>query len=164
MKNSCYILMGVCGCGKSTIGAMLAERSRGAFLDGDAYHPQANVDKMAAGEPLDDNDRAGWLEAIATAIDTHEGPWPLFFACSALKRKYRDTLRSGERGDGVSVVHLSGTRELLEARMSAREGHFMKARMLDSQFADLEELEADEAGFVADIARAPEEIVMEILD
>ena len=151
--------MGVCGCGKSTIGALLAERCDGAFLDGDAYHPPENVEKMSAGHPLDDADREGWLLAIRDAIDAHGAPWPLFFGCSALKRRYRDLLRGGGRGAEVSFIHLAGSRELLDARMAARQGHFMKARMLDSQFADLEALQEDEPGFAVDIAPSPERIV-----
>ena len=163
MPNT-YILMGVCGCGKSTLGAMLAERSGGAFLDGDPFHPAASVAKMSKGDPLDDADREGWLMAIRDAVDAHAGPWPLFIGCSALKRKYRDLLRGGERGPGVRFVHLSGSRELLDARMAAREGHFMKAGMLDSQFADLEELGGDEPGFAVDITPSPEDIVALIAD
>ena len=92
--------MGVCGCGKSTIGAMLAERTGGAYLDRDDFHPAENKAKMGKGTPLNDGDREDWLSAIRDAVDAHVGPWPLFFGCSALKRKYREALKSGERGAG----------------------------------------------------------------
>ncbi len=149
------VLMGVCGCGKSTVGALLAERAGGVFLDGDAFHPPENVAKMAEGTPLGDADRAGWLAAIRDAADAHPGPWPLWIGCSALKRRYRETLRGGARGKAVRFVHLDGSKELLEKRMGAREGHFMKAGMLESQRRDLEPLGEDEAGFRIDIAPGP---------
>lgn len=154
--------MGVCGCGKTTIGGMLAEATGGMFIDGDGFHPERNVAKMSAGTPLDDDDRTGWLVAIRAAADQHPGPWPLLIGCSSLKRKYRDLLRGGERGACVYFVHLSGTPSLIKERMEQRRGHFMKAGMLESQFADLEDLESDEAGFTVDITPDPGEIVQQI--
>lgn len=141
---------------------MLAQGAGGTFLDGDRFHPPQNVTKMANGAPLDDDDRDGWLLAIRAAADQHPGPWPLFMGCSTLKRKYRDLLRGGERGAGVHFIHLAGTPSLIAGRMETRAGHFMKAGMLDSQFADLEALENDEAGFTVDITPSPEEIVQQI--
>jgi len=141
---------------------MLAQGAGGTFLDGDRFHPPQNVTKMGDGTPLDDDDRESWLLAIRAAADKHPGPWPLFMGCSALKRKYRDLLRGGGRGAGVHFIHLAGTPSLIKERMENRAGHFMKAGMLDSQFADLEALENDEAGFTVDITPSPEEIVQQI--
>jgi gluconokinase len=157
-----FFLMGVCGCGKSTIGGMLAEETGGTFIDGDPFHPEQNVAKMSEGIPLDDNDREGWLVAIRSAADQHPGPWPLLIGCSALKRKYRDLLRGGKRGAGVYFIHLSGSPSLIKERMGNRAGHFMKAGMIESQFADLEALAGDETGFTVDITPSPEEIVQQI--
>ena len=155
--------MGVCGCGKSTVGALLAQRTGGTYLDGDHFHPPENKRKMGSGVPLDDGDREGWLTAIRDAVDTHSGSWPLFFGCSALKRKYRDLLRSGELGGRVQFIHLVGRRELLEERMLAREGHYMKVGMLESQFADLEPLGEGEVGFDVDVSERPAEIADRVL-
>lgn len=155
--------MGVCGCGKSTVGTMLADQTGGRYLDGDDFHPPENKAKMGKGIPLDDADREGWLAAIRDAIDAHPGPWPLSIGCSALKRKYREVLRGGSRGASVQFIHLTGARELLEQRMQAREGHYMKAGMLDSQLAALEQLETDEPGFAIDVRPSPQAIVTEIL-
>ena len=154
--------MGVCGCGKSTIGGMLAEATGGTFIDGDRFHPEQNVAKMSMGTPLDDNDREGWLVAIRAAADQHPGPWPLLIGCSALKRKYRDLLRGGGRGACVFFIHLSGSPSLIKERMEQRAGHFMKAGMLESQFTDLESLAKDEAGSTVDITPPPGEIVQQI--
>ena len=156
------LLMGVCGCGKSTIGTMLAEATGGTFIDGDRFHPEQNVAKMSMGTPLDDHDREGWLVAIRSAADQHPGPWPLLIGCSALKRKYRDLLRGGERGACVYFIHLSGSPSLIKERMEQRAGHFMKAGMLESQFTDLESLAKDEAGSTVDITPSPGEIVQQI--
>ncbi|NQD87925.1 glycosyl hydrolase [Paenarthrobacter sp. CM16] len=153
------VVMGVAGCGKSTVGAALAERIGAGFLDGDSLHPQANIDKMASGTPLNDDDRAPWLAEIGRRFPASNSA--LVIACSALKRSYRDIIRSAD--PTVVFVHLHGTRELLNARMTARPGHFMPASLLDSQLATLEPLEDDEAGIVVDIAQSVEEIVKEAL-
>ena len=92
LKNKTYIIMGVCGCGKSSVGDLLASNTEGAFIDAVSFHPPKNVEKMSAGVPLNDQDRKKWLIAIGQAIKAHEGPWPLFFGCSALKRKYRNLI------------------------------------------------------------------------
>ncbi|MCP4847378.1 MAG: gluconokinase [Verrucomicrobiaceae bacterium] len=155
--------MGVCGCGKTTIGAMLAKKTRGIFIDGDQFHPEQNVAKMSAGLPLDDDDRKDWLVAIRTTADKHPGPWPLLIGCSSLKRKYRNLFRRGKHGARFCFIHLSGSPSLIQERMEQRSGHFMKAGMLDSQFADLETLAVDEAGLTVDITPSPEEIVEKIL-
>lgn len=141
---------------------MLAQETGGTFLDGDRFHPPQNVAKMSAGTPLDDDDREGWLLAIRKATDEHAGPWPLFIGCSALKRKYRDLLRGGARGADVHFIHLAGTPSLIAGRMKTRTDHFMKTGMLESQFADLEILENNEAGFTVDITPSPQEIVQQI--
>lgn len=154
--------MGVCGCGKTTLGGLVAARAGGSYLDGDDFHPASNKAKMAAGGALDDADRAGWLAALREAIDAHAGPWPLFVGCSALKRKYRDILRGGARGAGVRFVYLKGSRALLAERLGARRGHYMKAGMLESQLADLEEPDAEEGAVTVDITPPPVEIAAAI--
>jgi len=152
------VVMGVAGCGKSTVGADLAERLGAEFLDGDSLHPQSNIDKMASGTPLNDDDRAPWLAEIGRRFTASNSA--LVIACSALKRSYRDIIRSGD--PSVVFVHLYGTRELLNERMNARPGHFMPASLLDSQLATLEPLQDDEAGIVLDIALSVEAIVDEV--
>ena len=154
--------MGVCGCGKTTVGELLATHAGGIFIDGDSLHPPENVAKMSTGSPLDDDDRAGWLAAIRTKADEHPGPWPLLIACSALKRKYRDLLCQGKRGEKFYFIHLSGSPSLIKERMENRTDHFMKAGMLKSQFSDLETLGEDEQGFTVDISPPPKEVVSKI--
>ncbi|MBT2584985.1 glycosyl hydrolase [Arthrobacter sp. ISL-95] len=149
--------MGVAGCGKSTIGAALAERLGAEFLDGDSLHPHANIDKMASGTPLNDDDHAPWLAEIGRRFPASNSA--LVIACSALKRSYRDIIRSAD--PSVVFVHLHGTRELLNARMTARPGHFMPASLLDSQLATLEPLQDHEAGMVVDIDNSVEDMVNE---
>jgi gluconokinase/shikimate kinase len=129
------VLMGVSGSGKSTVAALLAGRLGWDFQEGDDLHPAANVAKMAAGHPLDDADRAPWLAIVAQWIRTRtDAGRSGIVTCSALKRAYRDVLR----GDHVVFVYLSGSRELVAARLAARHGHFMPAALLDSQFETLE--------------------------
>ncbi|KUM35187.1 gluconokinase, GntK/IdnK-type [Arthrobacter sp. EpRS71] len=152
------VVMGVAGCGKSTIGAALAERFGAEFLDGDSLHPQANIDKMASGTPLNDDDRAPWLAEIGRRFPASDSA--LVIACSALKRSYRDIIRSAD--PSVIFVHLHGTRDLLHERVNARPGHFMPASLLDSQLATLEPLQDDEGGVVVDIAQSVEDIVSEV--
>ncbi|MFJ4286347.1 gluconokinase [Paenarthrobacter nicotinovorans] len=152
------VVMGVAGCGKSTVGAALAKRLGAEFLDGDALHPQSNIDKMAAGTPLNDGDRAPWLAEIGRRFSTSDAP--LVIACSALKRAYRDIIRGGDAS--VVFVHLHGARELLSERMNSRPGHFMPAALLDSQLATLEPLQEDEAGIAADITSPVEVIVSDV--
>jgi gluconokinase len=124
--------MGVSGCGKTTIAGGLAARLGYAFAEGDDFHPDANVAKMARGEPLTDADRAPWLESLAAWISAQDASGrSTVLACSALKRRYRDTLRSG--APDLHLVHLSGARELLANRLAERRGHYMPASLLDSQ-------------------------------
>ena len=148
------VVMGVAGCGKSTVGALLAAEIGARFLDADALHPQANVAKMAAGQALDDTDRAPWLAAVAASFEPGES---IVIACSALKRAYRDLIRAG--APDVVFVHLHGDPELLAARIGARPGHFMPPALLASQLATLEPLGADEAGVVLDVVAPPAELV-----
>jgi gluconokinase len=140
------VVMGVSGSGKTTIGTALAEALGVEYAEADTFHPKANIDKMTAGTPLTDEDRAPWLEAIAGWIREHEGSGGVVTS-SALKRRYRDVLRTG--GD-VWFAHLHGDRAQLAERMKTRTGHFMPVSLLDSQLADLEPLEPDEAGAVFD--------------
>lgn len=130
--------MGVCGSGKSTIGLALAKRCEGVFHDADDFHPPENIAKMKRGEALDDADREPWLQSLAQLLarSTKEDA-PVFLACSALKARYRDILRSG--CDDLRFVHLSGSPEVIRARLRARSGHFMPEVLIDSQFAALEE-------------------------
>ena len=161
-KPSVVVVMGVSGCGKSTIASMLAHRLNWIYEDGDWFHPQSNVRKMHAGEPLTDEDRWPWLHGIAAWIDaTRRVGNHGTVACSALKRAYRDIL-VGERRD-VRIVYLKGERDLIARRLAARDGHFMPPSLLDSQFAALEEPQPDEHPIVVSIVPHPREIVEEIV-
>lgn len=139
------IVMGVSGCGKTSVGERLAAALDGRFVDGDDYHSATSVAKMARGEPLDDADRAGWLARLADLVEQARGRGEtLVIGCSALKREYRDRLRRGDAA--LDFVHLAGTREVLLQRLLARRDHFFKGEaMLDSQLATLEAPGADEA-------------------
>lgn len=128
------LVMGVCGCGKSSVGSALARELDATFVEADDLHSPSNISHMASGRPLSDAMRMDWLDAIIETLKGVEGRAVL--ACSALKKSYRDKLRS-QIGDLV-VVHLSGAPELFERRMKGRADHFMPASLLDSQFADLE--------------------------
>src|SRR5690349_16034574 len=131
------IVMGVSGSGKSTIGDRLANRLGWTYEDGDRFHPASNVAKMSAGQPLTDEDRWPWLQAIADEIDRLCGKnQHAVFACSALKRSYREVLVHGR--DDVRIVFLNGTQALIAKRLAVRKGHFMPAGLLDSQFRTLE--------------------------
>ncbi|MEU3627110.1 gluconokinase [Amycolatopsis coloradensis] len=149
------VVMGVSGSGKTTVGTELAERLGVDYAEADTFHPRANIDKMSSGHPLNDEDRQPWLEAIAGWISDHQDSGGVVTS-SALKYRYRDVLRGG--GD-VWFLHLHGDRALLADRMKTRSGHFMPVSLLDSQLADLEPLQPDEFGYVADIAKSPEQIV-----
>lgn len=150
------VVMGVSGTGKSTIAQALNERLGWEFAEGDDYHPQANVDKMASGRPLVDEDRWPWLETLAdwTAEREARGE-PTILTCSALRRAYRDILRRG--GDGTYFLHLVGDKGLLLERMGSRD-HFMPPSLLESQLDTLEPLGADERGMLADVANPPARI------
>lgn len=148
------VVMGVSGCGKSSIGSALAARLGARFVDGDQLHPEANIAKMSRGEPLTDADRAPWLARVGAAL-AEDGT---VIACSALKRIYRDQIRATAGAD-VVFLHLKGDREVLLQRMSNRPGHFMPASLLDSQLATLEDPQTDETHVAADIRSTPEQIV-----
>ncbi len=155
------VLMGVSGCGKTTIGKILAARLGWAFLEGDALHPPANVAKMAAGQPLDNADRLPWLHAIAARIDAWRGQGISgIVACSALKRIYRDIL-IGARTD-VRLVYLRGDPAVIAARLASRRGHFMPPTLLASQFQTLEAPTADENPIIVAVDGTPDSIATAI--
>ncbi|OAH15698.1 gluconokinase [Streptomyces jeddahensis] len=149
------VVMGVAGTGKTTIGPLLAARLGVPYAEGDDFHPESNIAKMSAGTPLTDDDRWPWLDAIGAWAHSRDGLGGVA-SSSALKRSYRDRLRAA--APGIVFVHLTGDRELIEDRMSHREGHFMPTALLDSQFATLEPLEPDEAGVAVDVSGSPDEI------
>ena len=154
------VLMGVAGCGKSTIGAALAAALGTVYLDGDDFHPAANVAKMARGEPLQDDDRWPWLDVLGAELAVRQGR--VVAGCSALKRRYRERIERAA-GEAVTFVHLAGSRAVIEARMAARQGHFMPVSLLDSQFAALEPPQADERAITVDIDQTTPAVVAEIL-
>jgi len=150
------VVMGVSGSGKSTVGAALAQRLRVPFADADDFHPAANIAKMTAGHPLDDNDRYPWLEALGgwLAERCHTGA---VMSCSALKRAYRDQLH--RHCPDLEFLHLNGTPEVIGRRQASRPGHFMPASLLISQFETLEPLGRDERGVVIDVDQSIDAIV-----
>jgi carbohydrate kinase (thermoresistant glucokinase family) len=154
------IAMGVSGSGKTTVAAGIARQTGWILLEGDSFHPPANIAKMKAGIPLTDEDRWPWLQAIAAKEDAlRAAGQSAVVACSALRRAYRDIL-IGRRSDAI-LVYLRGSRALIEERMRARKGHFMPPALLDSQFATLEEPGEDEHPIVVDIGGGPEAIIAE---
>lgn len=157
------IVMGVSGSGKSTIGALLAEKLGLEFIDGDALHPEANRIKMADGIALDDADRTPWLNNIGEKLsDSSKAGAPVIIACSALKRAYRDLIRSHE--PDTLFVHLTGGERLIGERMAARKHEFMPTSLLTSQLATLEEPSSDEHVLLAEITHTPEQIVSDLLE
>lgn len=155
MNPMVVVVMGVSGSGKTTVGRALAARLGVPYAEADDFHPAANIDKMSAGVALTDEDRRPWLRAIAAWIGEQAAGGVV--TCSALRRSYRDLLRSAAAR--VWFLHLDGERALIAARIAARTGHFMPPALLDSQFADLEPLDPDEPGLAVDVAEPPEEIV-----
>jgi gluconokinase len=147
--------MGVSGSGKSTVGRELARRLGVPFADADAFHPQANIAKMAAGTPLTDDDRYPWLEAVGQWLADHENGGVM--SCSALKRGYRDRLRS--HCPRLAFLHLTGPSELIARRQAGRPGHFMPSALVKSQFDILEPLGPDEHGIALDVESSVERIV-----
>ncbi len=154
-----FVVMGVSGCGKSTIAAALAQELGAVYIDGDLLHPAGNIDKMSSGTPLTDDDRWPWLDHFATCIAATDGP--VVGACSALRRIYREHI-TRQAGEPVLFVHLAGSRELIAERMAARAGHFMPPSLLDSQFAALEVPDSDEYFISIDISGDTGEIVQQI--
>lgn len=155
-KDVKVVVMGVSGCGKSTVGRALASSLGVPFIEGDELHPPRNVALMAAGTPLTDDDRRDWLQAVAAALARATGTGAVA-ACSALKRSYRDILRSG--APVLHFVHLTGDRALLEERMLHRSGHYMPASLLQSQLDILEPPAPDEAAITLDLDATPDEVV-----
>jgi gluconokinase len=155
------VLMGVSGCGKTSVGRPLAEALGCPFLDGDDYHPPENVAKMASGIPLTDDDRKPWLETLhGFLLDHARKGETVVLACSALKKSYRDLLRADI--DGIRLYHLQGDIDLIHARMQARPGHYMKPGLLRSQFDTLEPPTPEEATTL-DVTEPVEAIVRRIL-
>ncbi len=158
MPPRVIIVMGVAGCGKTTVGELLAQKLAWRFDDADDFHPRENVAKMSAGRPLNDDDRAPWLAAIRVHIESClAGDEGAVVTCSALKKTYRDVIAVDP--ERVKFVHLHGSRELLWERIGGRKGHFMKPAMLDSQLATLE---IPEDALEVDITPPPEVIVTTI--
>ena len=159
------VVMGVSGCGKSSIAEALAKKLDVDFVDGDDLHPQANIDKMASGQPLNDDDRQPWLEAISQlGKDKVAAGKTLVVVCSALKKQYRDILRNAS--DNMQFVFLKGSFELIHQRMQSRQNHFMKASMLESQFntLDIQDSINDEHDIlVVDITPSIEEITASLV-
>jgi carbohydrate kinase (thermoresistant glucokinase family) len=156
------LLMGVSGCGKSTIGRRLGATLGWPFRDADSFHPEANIEKMARGEPLDDADRAPWLAAIADWIDGHRrSGTQAVVSCSALKRRYRSVV-VGDRPD-VGLVYLYGTFGVIADRMSRRKGHFMPPALLKSQFDALEQPRPEERALAVSVRLPPKRIVERIV-
>lgn len=150
------VVMGVSGSGKSTVGAALAQRLRVPYADADDFHPPANIAKMTSGQPLDDDDRRPWLDAIGEWL-AERGDRGGVMSCSALKRRYRDQLR--RHCPAIEFVHLSGTPEVIGRRQASRPGHFMPASLLQSQFATLEPLASDEDGVTIDVDQSIDSII-----
>jgi gluconokinase len=157
-----FVVMGVSGSGKTTIGRLLAKRMGCSFYDADDFHPPENVAKMAAGKPLNDEDRAPWLGRLHNIIRQHHyAGETAVVTCSALKKHYRDRLRGDL--EGIEFIHLEGTFDQIWQRMAKRKNHFMKAEMLQSQFNTLEMPNQQEA-LIINIDKPPEAIVQEILN
>ena len=154
------IIMGVSGCGKSTVGERLGARTRIPFIEGDTLHPPRNVALMAAGTPLTDEDRAGWLDDIASRFGALEADAGLIISCSALKRKYRDRLRAA--CPDLRFIHLHGDKTLLEQRLQYRTGHYMPPSLLTSQLQTLEPPSSDEPAITLDIALPADQLVEQI--
>ena len=157
------VVMGVSGCGKSTVGQLLADRLGVPFVEGDALHPPENVERMARGIALTDEDRRGWLQALAQRIDAacdqqqqqqHHHQQGLVVSCSALKRAYREVLRAAS--PTLAFVHLHGSQPVIAARLAARVGHYMPASLLPSQFQILEVPAPDELALTLDVSLPPD--------
>lgn len=158
MTQTHLVVMGAAGCGKSTVGQMLRERLGWSFAEGDDFHPIANIAKMSSGVPLTDEDRWPWLDSIVawTAREDEAGRNTVV-TCSALRRVYRDRLRTAP--GRTLFVHLHGSESLLAERLSARPGHFMPPSLLPSQLATLEQLDPDEGGVVLDVTAPVPDLV-----
>jgi len=157
------VVMGVSGAGKSTVGRLLAAQLDCPFRDADSFHPKANIEKMASGHPLTDEDRWPWLQAIAAWIAEHRAAGTTcVVTCSALKRAYRDIVTNKQSAD-VRLVYLKGDFDLIEARLTARIGHFMPPGLLRSQFDVLEEPRVDEHAIAVSIDATPDEVAAKVI-
>jgi gluconokinase len=158
MAGSSVVVMGVCASGKTTIGEHLAKKLGRKFIDGDDLHPRANIQKMASGQPLNDDDRKPWLERIRDAAYSLESKNEHgIIVCSALKKIYRDQIREGN--ENVTFLFLDGSKELILERMRTRQGHFMKENMVNSQFETLERPENEPRTIFVSIDATIEEVV-----
>ncbi|MDD5260390.1 MAG: gluconokinase [Methylacidiphilales bacterium] len=157
---SLFVVMGVSGCGKSSVADLLAKKTGGQFLDADSFHPAANKSKMAAGIPLTDEDRWDWLDTLNHELKRQaaSSARPVFLACSALRQAYRDRLADGL--DHLRFIYLKGSKECIRARLETRQNHYMPPTLLESQFATLEE---PEDAILVDIERPLAEIIGNIL-
>jgi gluconokinase len=153
------VVMGVTGSGKTTVGGILAQQLGVPFADADDFHSDEAKAKMASGHPLTDEDRAPWLNRLADWLRSH--PDGAVLAASALKRRYRDVLRSG--ADQLTFLHLAGDPSVVTERVAHRKQHYMPASLVQSQYDDLEPLEPDERGVVVDFNQGPEQIVQQFL-
>lgn len=155
----CLVVMGVSGSGKTTVARGIADALGWTFAEGDDFHPRANVEKMASGEPLTDEDRWPWLRAIGDWVDEQvQQGQDCVVTCSALRRAYRDVLREGR--PGVRFCHVAADEQLIADRLEHRTGHYMPPSLLPSQFATLEPLQDDEPGATVSAAPTPQEIVV----
>ena len=153
------VVMGVTATGKSAVGTRLAARLGMTYIEGDDFHPEANIEKMSTGEPLTDDDRRPWLETLARMLaDNRAAGVATVLGCSALRRGYRDILRGSNPSDAVGFIHLTASFDVLRHRMEHRE-HFMPASLLQSQFDTLEPLDADERGVELDVDAPLEDVV-----
>jgi gluconokinase len=163
LEPAAYVVMGVSGSGKSLVGEAVAADLGLVFVEGDALHPKANIEKMSMGIPLTDADRLPWLDKIgqeiATSLAAGEG---IVVSCSALKRMYRNRLRGSAQGRLI-FIFLKGSEEVLAPRMAARKGHFMPASLLKSQLATLEDPSAEDGVITVDISGTPDEVVAETI-
>ncbi|MGR2667625.1 gluconokinase [Vibrio campbellii] len=158
MAGSSVVVMGVCASGKTTIGEHLAKKLGRKFIDGDDLHPRANIQKMASGQPLNDDDRKPWLERIRDAAYSLESKNEHgIIVCSALKKIYRDQIREGN--ENVTFLFLDGSKDLILERMRARQGHFMKENMVNSQFEALERPEDEPRTIFVSIDATIEDVV-----
>lgn len=156
------VVMGICGTGKSTVGRLLAARTGAVFVEGDDHHPAANRAAMSRGEPLDDADRAPWLATLVAVVAAERAAGhDVVLACSALKRRYRDVLRT--IGAPMVFVHLTGSVDLIRSRMAARTEHFMPVSLIDSQSATLEPPEGEPDVLTFDVALDAQVIVDRIV-
>ena len=158
MNKTKWVVMGVCGSGKTEVGQHLAAELGLSFIEGDRFHPAANIDKMSQGIPLNDEDRQTWLQTLQNELFNIQSG---VLSCSALKRSYRDILRTNN--PHLIFVHLHGNESLLSLRLNSRTGHFMPVSLLHSQLADLQPLEQDENGLTLDIQHTPDDLVQTIL-